>query len=241
MLATWLCFIAAALPPDQILVSTDLVATLENALLVDARPAEAFATEHLPGAANLDVESLSETRRGVVGLLKLPEELRKLLAAAGLSPARHIVVYSGMQQAADVKAATRLFWMLENCGYPRVSLLNGGFAKWKAEGKPVETGPSKVVALDVESIDLNKFNATRADRADVLQLIEHHTGTLLDLRVPEEYAGISKKDFVDTAGHIPSAQSCPAGDFVQGPYFEFKTAGDLAKVLGEVDLKKGGP
>ncbi|MBI2435482.1 MAG: sulfurtransferase, partial [Candidatus Hydrogenedentes bacterium] len=175
------------------------------------------------------------------GLLKLPKELRKLLAEAGVGPARHIVVYSGMQEAADVKAATRLFWILENCGYPRVSLLNGGFAKWKAEGKPVEKGASKVTAIDVESIDLNKFNATLAERADVLRLIEHHTGTLLDLRVPEEYAGISKKDFVDTAGHIPRAQSCPAGDFVQGPYFEFKTAGDLAKVLGEVELKPGGP
>jgi thiosulfate/3-mercaptopyruvate sulfurtransferase len=46
-----------------------------------------------------------------------------------------------MQQAydsGDGMMAARLWWMLTVAGHPSALLLEGGWAKWKAEGRPSE-------------------------------------------------------------------------------------------------------
>lgn len=241
MLSTILLMAVSALPAQELLVSPEQLAAMPAALVVDARAEGDFKGGHIPGAATLDVEDLSETRRGVVGLLKTPRELRQLIAKAGVDPAKHVVVYSGNFEASDVKRATRLFWILEVLDFPKVSLLNGGLAKWKAESRPVEQGSSKVAPiapkLIADKLDEKRF----AERSEVLKQIEQGSGTLLDLRVADEYAGKSKKEFVQVSGHIPSAKSCPAAGFFTGPYFEFKTGDDLNHVLGATILNPKGP
>ncbi len=39
--------------------------------------------------------------------------------------------------------ATRFWWMLKSLGFDNVAVLDGGWDKWKAEGRAVESGPAK--------------------------------------------------------------------------------------------------
>jgi thiosulfate/3-mercaptopyruvate sulfurtransferase len=234
MLFSWTILLSCAAHAGTVLVDSSRVSTLENAILVDARDAETFAAGHIPGAANLDVDSLSETRDGVIGMLKSHEELVKLFAGAGLALDKTLVVYGGLEDAGDVKGVTRLFWALEHSGYPDVRLLDGGLAKWKAEGGVPETGSTKVSPLVTpESLAALKRDDSRViDMKQLTSAIDRGAGLVVDLRSKDEYTGASKKDFVKNAGHIPGAKSKPATSFVEGDYFTFKSPEQIREMIG---------
>ena len=60
-----------------------------------------------------------------------PEPIAELFGHQGIDENVHVVVYDeGVSTA-----AARVFWTLEYYGHPRVSVLNGGFAKWQAESR----------------------------------------------------------------------------------------------------------
>ncbi|MBP8129362.1 MAG: sulfurtransferase [Candidatus Hydrogenedentes bacterium] len=221
----------------MLLIATDQLQQLQGVQVVDARPIEAYAAAHLPGALHLDPATLSEERDGVQGLLKPVETLAALLSEAGLQPARHVVVYSGMDKPDDLKNAARLFWILEYLGFPRVSVLDGGFAKWRAEGRPVEAGAPPVPPEPVPELSLTPRPELLAVREDVLAIIGTSRGTLVDMRAPEEYAGLAKKDFVLRAGHIPGACNLPATDFAVkmgsdiAPYYTLRPVTELKQAI----------
>jgi len=235
--------LCSAVHAGTVLVDSPSVSTLENAIFVDARDAEAFAAGHLPGAANLDVDTLSETRDGVIGMLKSHDELVKLFAGAGLALDKTLVVYGGLEDAGDVKGVTRLFWALEHSGYADVRLLDGGLAKWKSEGGVPETGPTKVSPLvKPESLAALKRDDSRViDLKQLTSAINRDAGLVVDLRSKDEYTGTSKKNFVKNAGHIPGAKSKPATSFVEGDYFTFKSPEKIREIIGSGDEQKKKP
>lgn len=216
------------------LVDTAGAATLENTLFIDARGAEAFAAGHIPGATNLDADTLSETRDGVIGMLKVHGDLVPLFAAAGLEPGKTLVAYGGLEEAGDVKGVTRLFWALAHSGFNDVRLLDGGLAKWKAEGGAVETGPSKVMPLvKLEYLaELKRAESLGVNKAQLTAAMDRGTGLVVDLRSKNEYTGAAKKDFVKNSGHIPGAKSRPATSFVEGEYFTFKSPEKIREMIG---------
>jgi thiosulfate/3-mercaptopyruvate sulfurtransferase len=57
----------------------------------------------------------------------------------GISNGDHVVVYDASDMG--LYSAARLWWMLRVFGHDRVSVLDGGLAKWRAEGLPTESGP----------------------------------------------------------------------------------------------------
>lgn len=233
LLLTLTLLLSCAVNAGTVLVDSSSVSTLENAIFVDARDAEAFAAGHIPGAANLDVDSLSETRDGVIGMLKSHEDLVALFAGAGLELDKTLVVYGGLEDAGDVKGVTRLFWALEHSGYPDVRLLDGGLAKWKSEEGVPETGPSKVVPLENDSLAaLKRVDVRVVDMKQLSAAIDRGTGLVVDLRSNDEYTGKSKKDFVKNSGHIPGAKSKPATSFVEGEYFTFKAPEKIREMVG---------
>jgi len=224
----------AALAPEQLLVAPAGLEGLKKVIVVDARTAEQFAAGHIPGAAHLDQAALSEERNGIANELKDLDPLTDLLAAAGLNSDKHIVVYSGMEKPDDLKNAARLFWALEYLSYEKVSILDGGFARWVAEGRPVETGETKVGPVKRGQVDAHPRAALLAEYETVVEMAATGQGTLVDCRVPEEYAGLSKKDFVAKKGNIPGAINAPAAEVIDEKTGLLKSAQDLAVLIAPV-------
>lgn len=227
----------AALPADQIMVAPAALDGMKQVLLVDVRVGAQFEAGHIPGAAHLDQASLSEERGGVANELKDAEVLRDVLAAAGLDSDKHLVLYTGMETPDDLKNVTRVFWALEYLSYEKVSVLDGGLARWKAEGRALETGATTVGPVKRGKVDIRPRAALLADYETVVEMTATGQGTLMDCRVPEEYAGLSKKDFVAKKGHIPGAQNVPALDLVDEKTGLLKPAQDLAAAIAP--LKPG--
>jgi thiosulfate/3-mercaptopyruvate sulfurtransferase len=95
-----------------------------------------FEAGHIPGADFLDLQkefSDSSTR-----LRFMIAQLEDAFGRHGLDASKDIVLYS----IGTMMCATRFWWMLRSLGVA-TKVLHGGFDKWKAEGRPVESGQAK--------------------------------------------------------------------------------------------------
>jgi len=102
-----------------------------------------YEAAHIPGAGFLDLgRELADPESSLEFTRPSAARLEAALSAAGLSNEHHAVVYS----ASGPMWATRLFWILRSAGHATVSVLDGGFERWCAEGRPVCSEPCTVPA-----------------------------------------------------------------------------------------------
>jgi thiosulfate/3-mercaptopyruvate sulfurtransferase len=195
------------------LISTDVLAEhLVDAswLIADCRynlndetwgPAE-YDTAHIPGAVFVDVaHNLAGRRSGTNGRHPLPtvDEMAATFGRLGIADTTQVVAYD--QEAGAF--ASRLWWMLRYLGHDAVAVLDGGFAKWTREGRPVRGG--------VEVRQPARFapalrRQMRVTAAETLAHLGDPSMLLIDARSPDRYAG--KPDPLDKVyGHIPGARN----------------------------------
>jgi thiosulfate/3-mercaptopyruvate sulfurtransferase len=155
---------------------------------------------HIPGAlfASLD-RDLSGRKTISNGRHPLPEpqDFEKWLEKAGLAPKDQVVCYD----AGNGSMAARLWWMLRWIGHDNVAVLDGGFAKWTKEGRPV--------TIDVPLFTpLNYPIKPRKDFAVDARTVEQTLGKplLLDARAPARYRG-EQEPIDPVAGRIPGAKN----------------------------------
>ena len=164
--------------------------------------AREHAASHLPGAVYADLtHDLSGPRNGSNGRHPLPdpETLAQTFSRLGIASGVQVVTYdqeNGM-------FASRLWWLLRWLGHDAVAVLDGGFKKWTAERRPVESGEAHRTARAFAGsprADMSVDVATVASRLGVA------AARLVDARAPERYRGDSEP--IDTVGgHIPGARS----------------------------------
>lgn len=192
----------------QLLVAPGDIETCDDCYLVDTRPAKDYAAGHIPGAVNVDSETFSETRDGVSGLLKPLDQVKALLSETGLHPDKRIVLYASMASVNEFRTATRLFWILDYLGFPRVAILDGGYERWVKEGKPVQTDPVKPTPVTLPELKIREDKL--ATEEEVARVLATKAAAVLDIRPSDDYTGAARKDD-PRAGHIPGAKNVPAG------------------------------
>jgi thiosulfate/3-mercaptopyruvate sulfurtransferase len=159
-----------------------------------------YLARHVPGAVYAHLaHDLSGERSGQNGRHPLPDPgaLTRTLGGFGITNGGQVVVYD---QDSGI-FASRLWWLLRWMGHDEVAVLDGGFAKWLAEGRPTSSGqetrtrspftgsPRAHMAVDVD---------------EVARLAARESARLVDARAPERYRGESEP--IDrVAGHIPGA------------------------------------
>jgi thiosulfate/3-mercaptopyruvate sulfurtransferase len=181
-------------------------------LLDKGKGRTAYGAGHIPGAVFLDVETdLAAPRGEGPGRHPLPraEVFAGAMSRAGIGPGTHVVAYD----FGDGSTAARLWWLLRYFGHEPVSLLDGGIARWTAEGRPLETGtPAIAPATFVATPNPAMF----IDADAVERLRKDPRALLIDSRAAERYEG--RTEPVDpVAGHIPGARNRPYGANVRSP------------------------
>lgn len=100
-----------------------------------------------------------------------------------------------------------MWWALRYYGHERVSVLDGGWKKWTAEGRPVSSEPVTVERAQFVPRVQEELRVTAR------QIMERDATTLLiDVRTPDEFLGRSSR--AKRAGHIPGAVNVPRGALV---------------------------
>jgi len=229
MTMTTVAILVLTAAPPSLLVATEDLGGLDEALVVDGRAAEAYAEGHIAGAVHLDAAALSELRDGVKGLLKPLDEVREIVGAAGIDPGRHIIVYSDMADSVGRTLATRLFWVLDLLGYPRVSVLDGGIEKWQAEGRELATRAPRPQPVDTSRLTAKPRKLAVWQEAKAV--VDGGPGVIIDARSREYFTGERRKDYVARAGHIPGACSLGADEYLVPETAQFRPVEELRALL----------
>ena len=99
-----------------------------------------FEEAHIPGADFLDLQGeFSDATTRLRFMMPQPAQLEAAFGRHGLGTGVRVVLYS----IGSPMWATRFWWMLKSLGFDGAAVLDGGFDKWKAEGRPTEGGPAR--------------------------------------------------------------------------------------------------
>ena len=99
-----------------------------------------FEEAHIPGADFLDLQGeFSDATARLRFMMPAPAQLEAAFGRHGLGTGVRVVLYS----IGSPMWATRFWWMLKSLGFDGAAVLDGGFDKWKVEGRPTESGPAR--------------------------------------------------------------------------------------------------
>ncbi|MEO8528736.1 MAG: sulfurtransferase [Pseudolysinimonas sp.] len=191
------------------LVSTDWLAEHlgEDGLVVVESDEDVllYETGHIDGAVKVDWHT--DLNDPLVRDYLDGAGFAKLLSRKGISRDSTVVIYGDKNNW----WAAYALWVFSLFGHDDVRLLDGGRAKWEAEGRAYTTETSKPAPTDYPVVERDD-HVLRAFKDDVLA---HLGNPLVDVRSPEEYSGerttapAYPEEGTLRAGHIPSAQSVP--------------------------------
>lgn len=101
---------------------------------------ETFLAGHVPGADFLDLQGeLSATDTRLKFTMPSPQHLAHAFGRHGLGDGSRVALYS----RGSMMWSTRVWWMLRALGFEGAAVLDGGFDRWEAEGRAVETGEAR--------------------------------------------------------------------------------------------------
>lgn len=163
---------------------------------------EAYAESHLPGAIYLDwTTDLVDENDPVAAQAAPPEKLARVLGEKGIGDEHLIVAYDDHPA---LQFATRLWWLLRYYGHDNVRVLNGGWRKWTAEGRPVTPeAPSYPPAVFTP----RRQPEWRVSAEETYGRIGNPDTLLVDARDEGQYTGKVRRG--PRGGHIPGAISFP--------------------------------
>jgi thiosulfate/3-mercaptopyruvate sulfurtransferase len=192
-----------------------------------------FESGHIPGAVFLDLDEIGDEESPLPHTLPPEPRLASRLRALGIGDGDRIVVYDN----SPLHSAGRAWWMLRIFGARRVAILDGGLARWRAEGRATETG----AATGGRGHFTPRFEAGAvADKDVVASLVGAGTHEIVDARPAERFRGDEAEPRPGVEpGHIPGSKSLPQSELFE-PDGRWKR-GDALRAAFEaagVDLSK---
>jgi len=163
------------------------------------QPAKEFEAGHIPGAVFFDIDGIADHAAGLPHMLPSPGEFSKAVGALGIGDGETVVVYDG----AGLFSAARVWWTLKAMGHDQVKVLDGGFPKWKREGRAVESGPAHPNAKFFTAI---RNPALIRDFDAVMAAVTGKSAQIVDARNPGRFLAQEPEPRAGVrGGHMPGA------------------------------------
>lgn len=162
-----------------------------------------YIAGRIPGAQFMDIDLVSDPASPYPHTIVDPMVFSDEVTALGIERNDQVVIYDGM----GLFSAARIWWMFRIYGYDKVSVLNGGFPRWKAEGHPVETDPPEmpVPSMPFEVGFRPKMMRILPQMKDNLETAKE---LVLDARSPGRFQGKDPEPRAGVRpGHIPGSRN----------------------------------
>ncbi|MCL4133525.1 UNVERIFIED_CONTAM: hypothetical protein GTU68_066365 [Idotea baltica] len=188
---------------------------------------------HIPNARFFDIDDVSDSRSELPHMVPSVEKFMSRMRKIGVGDGHQIVVYDGM----GIFSAARVWWMFRLFGKTDIAVLDGGFAKWQAEGRAVEDLPP--VVRD-RHMTVTRQNQMVKDVTQVASASKLGDYVIVDARSPERFRGEAPEPREGLrAGHIPNSRNVFYRDLLN-PDGTMKSAQVLAEVFRKavVDMDK---
>jgi thiosulfate/3-mercaptopyruvate sulfurtransferase len=190
-----------------------------------------YLAAHIPGARFLDIDEVADRSNPAPHMLPGAPDFGAAMERIGVGREDRIVVYDN----SPIHTAPRGWFTLRHFGAGKVAVLDGGFQKWLAEGRPTESG---------EPAPREARFAADAAPEDVLskeQILSGPGCALVDARgkgrfeatEPEPRPGIA-------GGHVPGARNLPFGQLYNDDG-TFKSPGEVRRIFADAGLDPAQP
>ncbi len=198
-------------------------------------PRAEFEEAHIPGARFLDLAGLHDPHSALPGKVPDGERIAQWLGERGIGPQTRIVLYDDSM----LRSAARAWVLLDLAGLANIAVLDGGFEKWKAEDRAVESGmPSMTPVMrpptTVRITDIR-------DKAAMLANLDINAEQVVDARDAARFTG-AQEDTVHglPGGHIPGSRHLFFRDLLREDG-TFREAEDLRALFTDAGLDRDRP
>ena len=163
-----------------------------------------YEAGHIPGAIFFDQDEVVDPDSKLPHTLPDPATFARHTGSMGISADDTIVIYDGP----GMFSAPRVWWMFRVMGVFQVYVLDGGFDRWKAAGRPVTAEQTKV-APNIFHVD---FDPSRVASLDEMKgIVASGESQIADARPAGRFAGEEPEPRAGVrGGHMPGAKSLPA-------------------------------
>lgn len=188
---------------------------------------------HIPGARFFDIDDVSDHRSDLPHMVPPVEKFMSRLRAMGVGDGHQVVVYDG----AGLFSAARVWWLFRLMGQPNIAVLDGGFPKWRAEGRPTEDMPP---IIRDRHMTVRRQNHLVKDVTQVAAAAKLGDHAIIDARAAARFEGTAPEPRPGLrSGHIPNARNVPFSSLLN-PDQTMKEPGALKAVFDAagVDLAK---
>ncbi len=172
---------------------------------------------------------------GVPGQIPPEEQIAGLIGGLGIDGDDHVVIVPWGTDSSEFGGATRVYWTFKYLGHDDVSILDGGWRQYDAQG-----GERVAEAVTPEAVEfpyeVQPQLRTTADQ--VVAALESGT-KLIDGRPNEQFIGQSKSPVVRVPGTIPGAVNLPHSSLYSGEYASFAQPETVATLVKDLGLAEG--
>jgi len=202
-----------------------LIKSQDNILIIDTRSFLEYKNGHVPGAVNIDLFQLhwfDTTKRGIKDFNR---QCKLMLSNLGIRHDNKVIFYDNVSGI----TASRGVWTLLYFSQKNVSMLDGGFEKWRRQKLPIETKSNELRNFRFRGEpDSNVI----ADAAEVNKSINKKNVIIVDVRSIEEYIGSDIR--AARRGHIPSAVNIDWSRNITNGVFKSKDR--LSKIYSKIPM-----
>jgi len=172
---------------------------------------------------------------GVPGQIPAEEQIAGLIGGLGIDGDDHVVIVPWGTDSSEFGGATRVYWTFKYLGHDDVSILDGGWRQYDAQG-----GERVAEAVTPEAVEFpyEVQPQLRTTTDQVVAVLESGT-KLIDGRPNEQFIGQSKSPVVRVPGTIPGAVNLPHSSLYSGEYASFAQPETVATLVKDLGLAEG--
>jgi thiosulfate/3-mercaptopyruvate sulfurtransferase len=192
---------------------------------------EEYLKAHIPGARFLDIDEVSDRSNSAPHMLPSAEQFGAAMEKLGIGRDDRVIVYDN----SPIRTAARGWFTLRHFGARNVAILDGGFGKWLAEGRPVESGEAQArdAKFDADAAAGEVFNKEQILAGAGCALADARGKGRFEATEPEPRAGIA-------GGHIPGARNLPFG-WLYNEDGTFKSREEIRRLFADAGLDPAKP
>jgi thiosulfate/3-mercaptopyruvate sulfurtransferase len=182
---------------------------------------EEYLQSHIPGARFLDIDAVADTANPAPHMLPNAEDFGRAMGELGIGRNNRIIVYDN----STTRNSPRGWFMFHHFGAEQVAILDGGFQKWLAEGRPTESGEPRPRQASFDAFERRGQVVGKRDVAKGL-------GTpLIDARGRARFEGTEEDPRPGVAaGHIPGSRNLPYSE-LYNPDGTFKSRDEIRQLF----------
>lgn len=194
-----------------------------------------FLRGHIPGARFVDLQDISDPHSPYINMLPSAEQFSAVTGRLGIGNGTQVIVYDSGY------VSSRIWWMFRTFGHENVRILNGGFRKWKAEGRAVETGEAPPPAP--RHFEAVMHPGRVASLEDVRKVIAAGGAAVVDARTAARFQGAEGSGYPGVAsGAMPDAINVPWSNFFDpANNYAFVSPDKAAEIFARAGVDIGGP